>query len=582
MTDDPDLSGFPLQAPLVPPDDPIFDFDVSNWLDLPVYVTNLPATTAESNIRSLAEQEYRKSTSPTSWHRYLTLGRYVVDGFTFDAIMEEGSTDPLKMHCLIWYQYAYYLDHKIDIPPKLQAWAATRSQPYLAKHAESVFLLDAKTTSWKEFSRHQSLSNPWSAVSHKQRKQKTVAPSKSYVTATISTVVNRPKPVTIVEETSKTSTSTETRGQKRSTNHHDDLSMASDDKQSVLIPSLNVPVCDGTHRVTLRWKTSLDMTCISRNTQDMKDKIYNLLNDIFDDDDGLLYKWQHSGTDQFNVISKMTPDEVRHFICPSIGILPSQSMLVVPIRYGFSSNTPSKWRNLASTKENLNKHDVTVSFSNCTSISGKLVVAGYILLKAPMTTHRLRYLQSLRNMLPATTPPFDILLHKTTPSDQKIPHVAVQCGNTHVHSLSEALANILTGDGSALYIPRFAFSQMTDNEANALFQTHDAHVKSLRWLPLSPLLSNLDRPRKEFHPDGSVIERTTREWARSIKTIEGNALAQCDVVNGGMDQLSYLLFTPQHTEAANRALDEYRKRLYPFRQREEKFREIVVPPPTIT
>jgi hypothetical protein len=71
MTDVLDLSGFPFQAPLVPPDDPIFDFAVSNWLDPPVYVTNLPETTPESDIRSLAEQEYRKSTSPTLWHRYL-------------------------------------------------------------------------------------------------------------------------------------------------------------------------------------------------------------------------------------------------------------------------------------------------------------------------------------------------------------------------------------------------------------------------------------------------------------------------------------------------------------------------------
>ena len=106
---------------------------------------------------------------------------------------------------------------------------------------------------------------------------------------------------------------------------------------------------------------------------------------------------------------------------------------------------------------------------------------------------------------------------------------------------------------------------MTDAEANKLFQTHDAHVKSLCWLPLSPLLSNLDKPRKEFLPDGSVVERSTREWARSIKSIDGNALAQCDVVNGGLDQLSHLLFTPPHLEAATLALEDYRRRLYPFK-----------------
>ena len=164
---------------------------------------------------------------------------------------------------------------------------------------------------------------------------------------------------------------------------------------------------DGTHRVTLRWKTSFDLTRISRNIQEMKHEIYNLLNYIFDDNDGILYKWQHSGTNQHNFISKMTPDEVHQFLCPSIGIMPSKSLLVIPLHFGFSSSTPSKWQNGASTRQdNLNKHDVTVSFSNCTSISGKLVVAGYILLKAPMTSHCLRYLQSLRKNAPSNHPAF--------------------------------------------------------------------------------------------------------------------------------------------------------------------------------
>ncbi len=90
----------------------------------------------------MTEQEYRNSTTPTLWQRYVTLGRFAVDGFTFDSIMEEGPIDP----------YAYHLDHKIDIPPKLQAWAATRSPPYLAKHADSAFLLDTVKTTWNEFS----------------------------------------------------------------------------------------------------------------------------------------------------------------------------------------------------------------------------------------------------------------------------------------------------------------------------------------------------------------------------------------------------------------------------------------------
>ncbi|KAI2506579.1 hypothetical protein MHU86_7894 [Fragilaria crotonensis] len=100
----------PFDSP-TPPHDPIFDFDTSTWIDPPVYVTTLPETTPESNIREMTEKEYRDSTTPTLWHRYITLGRYVVD-FTFDSIMEDGVIDPLKMHCLVWYQYAYHLDQR--------------------------------------------------------------------------------------------------------------------------------------------------------------------------------------------------------------------------------------------------------------------------------------------------------------------------------------------------------------------------------------------------------------------------------------------------------------------------------------
>ena len=77
------------------------------------------------------------------------------------------------------------------------------------------------------------------------------------------------------------------------------------------------------------------------------------------------------------------------------------------------------------------------------------------------------------------------------------------------------------------------------------------------------------------------MERTTREWARSIKTIDGNAYAQCDVVNGGTDQRCYLLFPPKDKEAAQQALDAYRRRLYPFTQREAKFCEDIGPPPVL-
>jgi hypothetical protein len=118
---------------------------------------------------------------------------------------------------------------------------------------------------------------------------------------------------------------------------------------------------------------------------------------------------------------------------------------------------------------------------------------------------------------------------------------------------------------------------MPTEEVTAMFQTHDAYVKALNWLPLSPLLSNLDKPRLEHHPDGSTVERTTREWARNIKTLDGKNFARCDVVNGGSDQLAYLLFPPSSGEAANSALEQYRKLINPFKHREARYSEKVGP-----
>ena len=584
MADVPNPADSQLTAASVPPDDPIFDFTCVDWLDPPSFITTLPETTKDSNIRAMAEQEYRDSTTPTAWHRYVTLGRYATDGFTFDSIMSEILIDPRKVHCLIWYQYSYHLSHKIASPAKLTAWYTKRSKPFLVtNHLMSAFDLDTKKSTWTDYSRSQSLSNPWSEVqSAKQKKQrkKGYLPS-GYYSSAASMLGDRSKPSTIIEEPfRKDSQSASSRGTKRLSSN-DTKSTASGGKQSVLEQSLNVPVGDGTHRVTIRWKTKLDLYKASGQTQMIKDEIYNLLNDLFDDSDGFIYPWQQDGNAPPALISQMTPAKVRQYISSSLNILPSQSTVVIPLRFGFSSSTPATWRNLQSTRSKLETHDATVSFSNCTSISGDLTIAGYILLKAPMTTHRLRYLQSLRQMLPPTTPPFDILLHKRTPFDQQIPHLVVQCGNKTVHTLSEALANILTGDGSSLYIPRFALSQMSELESSALFTTHDVHVKSLRWLTLNPLLSNLDKPRKEYNSDGTIVERTTREWARTIKNMDGTSSAQCDVVNGGIDQLSYLLFLPQHTEAATTALESYRRLLYPYTQRESKFRDSIGPPTSI-
>jgi hypothetical protein len=199
-----------------------------------------------------------------------------------------------------------------------------------------------------------------------------------------------------------------------------------------------------------------------------------------------------------------------------------------------------------------------------------------------MTTHRIRYLQYLRQSLPENTPPFDILLHNRSPaSNEVIPHLAVQCGKKHVHALSEALCPLLTGDNSALYMPRSLLSDMPDEKVTAFFKQHDVYCKNLRSLSLSPLLRNLDKPRKEYNPNGSLsTERTTRAWAQSLKPNNTDPI-KFDVVNGGPDQLAYLIFPSQYADIAAQHVATYRNRLYPRRKREDKFKEDAGPPTVV-
>ena len=553
-------------------EDPLIDFSVPEWFAPPLFVPHNQETPAEARIRQNNEKDYRATTTRSQWHRYLTLGRYALSGPDFDAAMEDYASDPIKVHCLIWYNFHYHVDRYMESPPKLEAWATKFSQPYLEKHRESALLLDTTTTKWTVYAKQQSLTESWSQVTSKHRPSNKQHP-KSFQTPAL--LGARKKPTTITEENSKESSSAQSSSGGEPPTQIDEESNSSVGKMSTIIPNLNVPVCDGTHRVTIRWKMPVEISRISRQAAELKEAIYKLLHELFRDEDGHLYNWTDDGKESYNAISKMTSSEVRQFICPSLTISPSQSMAIIPLRFGFSDTTPSKWRNSEATKSTLEKHNATVSISNSTSTSGNLVISGYILTKAPMTTHRLRYLQSLRKQLPDTTPPFDILLHKRSPTDLLILHLVVQCGEKHVHALSEALMSILKGGSSAVFIPRSAFEQMSKDEAVVLFQTHDTYVKALQWISLSPLLSNLDRPRTEHCPDGSKIERTTREWARSI--MNGSASAKCDVVNGGTDQKAYLLFPPESGDAVYIALQEYRQSLYPFTQREARYREQVGP-----
>jgi hypothetical protein len=130
---------------LLDDDDPIFCFLLKDWKQLPdleLSLDYLSETDDQRYERIHDETEHRNMNSITAWHRFATLGRYVVTFTTFTHIWNTSASDPLRLHLLIWYRYMYFLDNKIDIPKKLQDWAQFRSQDYLSKHAEKALQLD--------------------------------------------------------------------------------------------------------------------------------------------------------------------------------------------------------------------------------------------------------------------------------------------------------------------------------------------------------------------------------------------------------------------------------------------------------
>lgn len=95
-----------------------------------------------------------------------------------------------------------------------------------------------------------------------------------------------------------------------------------------------------------------------------------------------------------------------------------------------------------------------------------------------------------------------------------------------------------------------------------LFDMHQKYVNSLQRLPLSPQIYNIDRLREESSgaQGEDLYERSTRAWANSIKSDDGQSL-QCDAENRGKDKKAYLLVPTPLLEQVKPILMQYLLRL---------------------
>jgi hypothetical protein len=131
--------------PLPPDNDKTLGFLLNDWKDFPdidIAPAYLPETPNDRVKRIYEETVQRKDTNPTAWHRFATLGGNIVSFTNFEALLNNFDQDPLQLHLVVWYRYMYHVDHKLDVPQKLNDWANTLSLPYLSVHTDKVLPVD--------------------------------------------------------------------------------------------------------------------------------------------------------------------------------------------------------------------------------------------------------------------------------------------------------------------------------------------------------------------------------------------------------------------------------------------------------
>ena len=100
-------------------------------------------------------------------------------------------------------------------------------------------------------------------------------------------------------------------------------------------------------------------------------------------------------------------------------------------------------------------------------------------------------------------------------------------------------------------------------------------------IQLSPGITELDVTRVEQMPNGTTMERSTRDWALQLTLSDEVTSARCDTVNGGPDRQLYILVPRPHYDEVREALSAYGLRLNLLGERETRFRDSLPDLPSV-
>ncbi|KAI2501929.1 hypothetical protein MHU86_12550 [Fragilaria crotonensis] len=344
------------------PHHPKYGFHTEEWHDMPRPINGTDWFSTEERYRREANAHaYRQIGTPQNWLRYLTLGLFVYDDCTkFDSLWMKYSDDPIICHRMVWYNFLFHVDRKLDIPATLSAWATEVSQPYLQRHAPQYLAINSLEYTWNDYVRgdHDVMdidSTKWTTVGSKKKHSRSRSPPAAANRLDNPTTTVPPSPIptaaaNIIPNKSLGQSSgvisddaqQRTKSQKNFSSSRSMTTEASSiGKQSAMQQYLNVPTNDGTHRVTFRWKPGGDFKNYNEHSTTWLTEAHTLMTDLFTDDDCSLFRWESTDLTMSKVMSELSPGELREFLSPNIVFLPSTSQIIFGARICFAAKFPT-------------------------------------------------------------------------------------------------------------------------------------------------------------------------------------------------------------------------------------------------
>jgi hypothetical protein len=211
----------------------------------------------------------------------------------------------------------YYIGRKLDVPKKLHDWANSFSLPYLSTHTDKVLPVDTITVGFEAWANRANNIYSWNKVigSAKAKRRNQIARKTSSGPKTMSIalkttdlfkqqlafttppipeelddepmdvemsgvpgqILQTPIPkshITPLPPVTKLHTQINNPPPKSHPLGHEEknkelnsTTSSADGKMSALIPNSNIPIKDGTIRISLRWKTTADVVSLALSQQ---------------------------------------------------------------------------------------------------------------------------------------------------------------------------------------------------------------------------------------------------------------------------------------------------------------------------